>query len=200
MLYSNSVWMHIRKAKHTPNSTVSVFFKAPCTLDLNPSEPAKWSKSAQIYAVWTRNKDFLTEKFDLCRMCTSCVVYGSVHESCAEGFLLPYSVNFCWPYIPGSVNEKHPKYHIFSAISVPVCRTRPTMIHVSISQLYTKLRSIHKKGRFHDTPVQLVQNVHRFASCALGHHVTILGLMSIQQESEEYGEQNVFRVICVSLQ
>ena len=74
------------------------------------------------------------------------------------------------------------------------------MIHVSISQLYTKLRSIHKKGRFHDTPEQLVQNVHRFASCALGHHVTLLGLMSIQQESEEYGEQNVFRVICVSLQ
>ena len=63
---------------------------------------------------------------------------------------------------------KNPKYPIFSVISVPLCTTRPTKMRISVSQLYPKLRSIHKKGRFHDTPVQLVQNVHRFDSCAIG--------------------------------
>ena len=65
-------------------------------------------------------------------------------------------------------NQKHTKYHIISVIFVPVCRTRLTKIRISISQLYTRLCIIHKKGRFHDTPLELVQNVHRFASCAIG--------------------------------
>ena len=47
-------------------------------------------------------------------------------------------------------------------------RTRPTKIRISLSQLYRKLRSIHKKVSFHDTQVQLIQNVHQFASCAVG--------------------------------
>ena len=58
--------------------------------------------------------------------------------------------------------------------SVPVCRSRPTKIRISFNQLFPKLRIMHKKGRFHDTPVQLVQNVHRFISCAIGPHVTLL--------------------------
>ena len=36
MQFSTSIWIHIRKAKDTPNSTVSVLFKALCTLDLKP--------------------------------------------------------------------------------------------------------------------------------------------------------------------
>ena len=55
--------------------------------------------------------------------------------------------------------KTHPwHYDIFSVLSVRVCRTRPTKIHMPVVQL-------HKKWRFHDTPVQLVQNVHWFASC-----------------------------------
>ena len=94
-------------------------------------------------------------------------MYCSVHETCAERFLLHYSVSFCSPYIPGrKKNTKHAKCHIFSVISVPVCRTRPTMIRISVSQLDRKLR-IMEEGRFHDTPVELLQNVHRFTSCAI---------------------------------
>ena len=36
-----------------------------------------------------------------------------------------------------------------------------------VSQLYQKLRIMDKKGRFHDKPAQLVQNVHRFALSAI---------------------------------
>ena len=64
-------------------------------------------------------------------------------------------------------NIKHTKYDIFSVLSVPLCRTRPTKICMCVSQLYPKLRITHKKFCFHATPVQLVQNVHRFASCAI---------------------------------
>ena len=39
---------------------------------------------------------------------------------------------------------------------------------MSVNQLYRKLRVIYKKGRFHGTPVQLVQNVHRITSCTIG--------------------------------
>ena len=51
-------------------------------------------------------------------------------------------------------NQKHPKKDIFSVLSISVCRTRPTKIRISVSQLYQRLRSMHMKGRFHDTPVQ----------------------------------------------
>ena len=71
-------------------------------------------------------------------------------------------------------NQKHPKYGIFSLLPVPVCRSCPTKIRISFSQLFPKLRIMHKKGLFHDTPVQLVQNVHRFTSCAIGRHLTLL--------------------------
>ena len=93
-------------------------------------------------------------------------------------------------------NQKHPKYHIFSLLSVPVWRTRPTKTRISLSHMYRKLGSIHKNGRFHDTPVQRVQNVHCFDSCSKGQ---VLGLMPIQQESEKYGGKHGFGVICVSL-
>ena len=63
-------------------------------------------------------------------------------------------------------NKKHPIYDIFSVICVPVCITRPTKIRNSVSQLFLKLSIMDKKGRLNETPVQLVQNVHRFASCA----------------------------------
>ena len=46
MQHSNSVLMHIRKR----SNTVSVLFKALCTLDLKPRGPAKWSNSSKIHA------------------------------------------------------------------------------------------------------------------------------------------------------
>ena len=73
-----------------------------------------------------------------------------------------------------SVHEmkKDPKYDILSGISVAVCKTYPTKISISTSQLYPKLSIMDKKGCFLDTLVQLVQNVHRFASCAIGRRYT----------------------------
>ena len=64
--------------------------------------------------------------------------------------------------------QKHPKYHIFSVISVPVWRTRPKKDSHFPKPTVRELRSNHKKGRFHETPVKIVQNVHRFTSCAFG--------------------------------
>ena len=97
------------------------------------------------------------------------LVYCNVHETCAERFLLHHSVAFCSPFIPGKKeNKKHDKSDILSVISVHVCRNRPTKIRICVSQKYPKLRIMDKIGRFHDTPLQLVQNVHRFASCARG--------------------------------
>ena len=84
-------------------------------------------------------------------------------------FLLRYRVAFSWPYLPGRrKTKKHPKYHIFSVISEPVWRTRPTKIRISLCQLYRNLSSIHMYERFRDTTVTLVQKVHRFDSCAIG--------------------------------
>ena len=71
MQHSTSAWIHIRKTKHTPNSTVSVLFKAQCTLDLKPRGPAKWSNCAKYLALCTGNKDFQKQKFGLSIMCTS---------------------------------------------------------------------------------------------------------------------------------
>ena len=64
--------------------------------------------------------------------------------------------------------QKQTKYDIFSVLSVPMCRTRPTKFRISVSQMSPKLRIMDKKGRFHDTPVQLVLNVYRFTSCRIG--------------------------------
>ena len=128
--------------------------------------------------------------FQLYRMCTY-----------AEGFLLHYCVALFSPYISGRKKTKNTKkYHILSLISVPLWRNRPAKIRSSLSQMYEKLRSIQKKGRFHDKPLQLVQNVHRFDSSAIGSHVTFLGLMPIQHESEICGEKHGSGVICISLQ
>ena len=41
--------------EHTPNSTVSVLFKALCTLDLKPSGAARWSNYAQNRTLCTKN-------------------------------------------------------------------------------------------------------------------------------------------------
>ena len=76
-----------------------------------------------------------------------------------------------------------------------MCRTRPTKIRMSVSQLYPKLRNMHVSM----TPVQLVQNVHRFTLCGIGRHVTLLGIIPIRQESEKHGAKYGFGVMCVSL-
>ena len=49
------------------------------------------------------------------------------------------------------------------------------------------------------TPMQLVQNVRRLASCAIGRHVTLLGLMPIRHGSEKEDESTVpelFESVC----
>ena len=96
------------------------------------------------------------------------LVYCSLHETFAQWFQLHYSLAFCSPCIPFRKKTKNTKYHISSVISVPVCRTRPTKIRITVSQDQCYAVSTS----FHDTPVQLVQIVHRFASW-LSCHTTL---------------------------
>ena len=97
------------------------------------------------------------------------LVHCSVHETCAERFFLRYSVAFCSPIYPWQKeHQKQAKYDIFSLLSGPVCRTRKRKLVMCVSKLYPKLRIMHKKLSFHDTTLQLVQNVHQFESSAIG--------------------------------
>ena len=54
-----------------------------------------------------------------------------------------------------------------------------TKTRISLSQQYSKLRIMYLKGLFHDTPVQLAQNVQRFPSWGKGP----LGLCSTKAEN-----------------
>ena len=120
-------------------------------------------------------------------------MYFSVHETCAERFLLHYSIAFSSPCILFSKKTQNTlDITFFSVISVLVCRTRPTNSRISVSELYPKIRIRDKKGRFLETLVQLVQYVHLFTACAIGRHVKLLG---IQPGGEKYGEKHGFGVI-----
>ena len=96
----------------------------------------------------------------------SCTVVSMKHveSSLSCTAMLPFVHHISWQ----KEILKHLRYDIFSVLSVLVCTTRPTKIRISVSQLYPKFRIMDKKGRFHDTPVQRVQNEHRFASGAIG--------------------------------
>ena len=80
-----------------------------------------------------------------------------------------------------------------------MCKTRPTKIRMSVSQLYPMLRMMHKKLPLNDTsatcpecaPIRFV----RYKPI----HITLLGLMPTQHESEKHGEKHGFGVICVTL-
>ena len=151
MQYSTSVWIHIGKAKHLPNSMVLALFKPLCTLYLKPRGYAKWSKCVQIYAI--QRKQFSWHKSLHCLECAQfSLVYCGVHGTYAEQFLLQHSAVFCSPYIPSRMKtKKHPKYAFFTVLSVRMCRTCPTKIRMFVSQMYPKLRIMYKKWRLNDT-------------------------------------------------
>ena len=96
----------------------------------------------------------------------SCTVVFMKHVQSGYSCIIESPLFTIYPW--QKENQKHPKYEIFSFLSVPVCRTRPAKIRMFVNQLYPKLLIMHKKWRFHDTPVKLVENVHRFSSCAIG--------------------------------
>ena len=142
MQHSTSVWIHTTKAKHTPKTTALVVFKALCTLYMKPLWTAKWSNCAKIHALCTGNKALLTQKFDLSRMCTT-----QSRETCALTPALS-----CHLFFSGKKKTQNTaKYDIFSVLSVPVWRSRPTKIRISVSQQHSKLRFKHEKGRFYET-------------------------------------------------
>ena len=58
---------------------------------------------------------------------------------------------------------------------------------------------MHKKGRLHVTQVQLVQNMHRFASIAIG-QVKLHFPADAAGKQKKHGEKRGFGVICVPLQ
>ena len=112
------------------------------------------------------------------------LVNCSVIETRAQRFFLHYCVTIVFTVYPWQKEkEKYPIYDIFSVLSLHVCRISPTKICISVSQLYQKLFIMYKKGRFHDTPVELVHNVHRFASCSIGRHVTLLSPYSTKAKT-----------------
>ena len=86
-----------QQRKNMPNTLLSVLFKPLCTLKLKPRDAPKWSNCAQFHALCTGNKVLLTKKCPECAQLS--LLYWSVHEICAERFLLHYSVAFCSPYI-----------------------------------------------------------------------------------------------------
>ena len=108
MQHSTFVKVHIRKRKHTKNSTISVLFQALCTLDLKLRGDDKWSNCVQIHALCTGSKIFLTQKFELSKMCTLNLVYCSVHETCTERLFLHYIVSPFVHHISLAVRKPKP--------------------------------------------------------------------------------------------
>ena len=133
--------------------------------------------------------------------CTACaqlrLVYCSVHETCAERFLLHYSVGFCSPYPYGRKKTKNTLIMTFSVYFPYLCaelvQPRSESPKSNRTQSYA-LCSINDVSMTHQW-----NNVHWFDSCVIGRHVTLLGLMPIQQDSERHGEKQDFGVTCVSL-
>ena len=151
MQYSASVWIHIRKSKHKPNSTVLVLLKDLCTLDVKPRRAAKWWDCAEIHALCTK----------YCFPDTKVWIAQNIHNSVSCTLVsIKHSLR--------GKKKKNPKCDFFSLLSVPVCRTRPTKIRISVSKVHSNLRIMDKKGRFYDTPKEIVQNMHRFASGSIG--------------------------------
>ena len=141
---STSEWIHIRKAKHTPNSTVLMVFKNMCTLDLKLGGAAKCSKCAKIRGLCTGNKVFLTKIWLVQNVhnSISCTVVSMKHVQSS------YSYTIASPFVHHtSLAEKKPNtliHDLFSVLSVRVSRTRPTKICISVSQQYSKLRIVLK--------------------------------------------------------
>ena len=119
-----------------------------------------------------------------------------VHSGSSCTIVSPFVHRISWQ----KQNEKHPKQDIFSVLSIPVCRTSKTKIRISVSQLYPKLRIMHKKWRFHDTSARCSQCVPILFVRYRQSYVTLLGIICLRHESKNYGEKDGFCVICVSLQ
>ena len=105
-LYSTSVWIHIRKAKHTPNSTASVLFKALCTQDLKSREAAKWSNCVRIHAMHTK------QSFPVTKVWIVQILHNSV--SCTAVSMKPVqrgsSSTIVSPFLHHiSLDERNPK-------------------------------------------------------------------------------------------
>ena len=153
-----------------PNGTVSVLFKSLYTvpetkcccyvIELCPNSCNMHKKQSS-----PDTKDWFVQNV---HNSISCTLLGNIVPSFSSCTIVLRFVS--WQ----KENQKRLKYGLFSLLYEPVCRIRPTKIRISVSQLYPKLCILHKKGRFLDTPVQHVQNVHRFTSCAIGRHVTLL--------------------------
>ena len=178
MQHSSSVQIHIRKAKHTQKNTASVLSKALWKLDIKPRRCAKWSKCVQIHTLCTGSKVCSTKKFDLSRMCT------------IQSHVLQCPWNICRAvpivssFVPISLAKrkaKTPAIWHFQCTFRTCVRNSSNQDSHQRKQTVLKLLIMHKKGRFHDTTVQHVQNVCYRTWCYTYH--------PIQQESEKHGEK-----------
>ena len=108
VMQQSSVWILIRKGKHTQYSIVSVLFKPLCTLHLKPRDSDRTVRNSYIMHRKQTNKKKIWHKSLTCPECGQLsLVYRSVHETYAELFLLHHRVAFCSPHIPGRKKTKN---------------------------------------------------------------------------------------------
>ena len=178
MQFSTSVWMHQETKAHA-NSTVSVIFIAICTLDLKP-RGAYVIELCPNSCIMHRKQSFLDTKVWLVQNMlntVSCTVVSMKHVQ--SGCSCAIVSSFIHHISLAERKPQHPKYHVFIAILAPVWGTRPT-----------------KKGRFHDTPVQLVRNVRRFASCVMLHSSELCTYRTIAKNMVKITVSLLFASLC----
>ena len=150
------------KAKDMVKNAVSMLFASLSTKDqdvlLGDPTVSKVQRYKQITKFpWNtaRDKVWLVQNVHNSGSCS--VVFMKHVQSC-------YSCTIVSPCLSKKKTQTTLKYDIFGVHSVPVFRSSAT-IRISVSQQYSKLRYMHKEGRFHDASVSW--NLHRFALCGI---------------------------------
>ena len=108
-------------------------------------------------------KKFSWHKSFTCPECPKLsLVFCSVYETCVERFLLHYGVAFCSPYIRGRKKTKRYSYFPYLCTELVQPRFPPPQAKCTQSCALCTRKDVSMN------PEQLVQNVHRSASCAIG--------------------------------
>ena len=151
---------HIGKAKIILKCMVSVLLKALCTLNLKWRGDSKWSNCVQIHVLHRKQcfPDTKVWNVQNVHSSVSCTVVSMKHVqsgfSCTIVSLFVYHIS-----LAEKKREKHHKYDIVFYFKY-VCAEIVTEIRMSVSQLCTR-------NDVSLTTVQLLQNKHQFASCAI---------------------------------
>ena len=108
------------------------------------------------FMLCTGSKVFLTQKFELSRMYRTHAQSGS------------YCTAFCSPYIPFRKKTRNTQNMQFSVNFPYLCAKLVQPRFACPSANCTQFCALCTRNYVSMTPVQLVQNVHRFTLCAIG--------------------------------